>query len=177
MPNNFTSNWGFTLTEVLIVMSIVAILLCATTPMLGQTSGRSTREAEAATMGAMLQRARSEAIGRNTIVALCPRRDDSSCANSGRWDQGWIMFDDANHSRTLDPSDHVVSIRNEPAKGIDILSTRTGPLFFYPDGRSPGSNTTFHLCPRDLNITSYALVLNNGGRVRTLRYPTREGCG
>lgn len=172
-----TPNSGFTLIEVLIVTSIVAILLCASSPMIGQTAGRSARDAETVWLSTTLQRARSEAIGRNSVVALCPRRDDMSCDSGGRWDQGWIMFNDINRSRTLDQADVVIALRNDPSSGVDIVSTRNGLLFFYPDGRSPGSNTTFTVCPRDVNITSYALVLNNGGRTRTLRHAAREGCG
>jgi type IV fimbrial biogenesis protein FimT len=40
--------------------------------------------------------AHSEAIRRNSRVVLCQSADGVSCANSGGWSQGWIVFDDAN---------------------------------------------------------------------------------
>jgi type IV fimbrial biogenesis protein FimT len=43
-----------------------------------------------------VQLAHSEAIRRNSRVVLCQSADGVSCANSGGWSQGWIVFDDAN---------------------------------------------------------------------------------
>jgi type IV fimbrial biogenesis protein FimT len=40
--------------------------------------------------------AQSEAVRRNSRVVLCKSADGESCAESGEWAQGWIMFHDAN---------------------------------------------------------------------------------
>jgi type IV fimbrial biogenesis protein FimT len=40
--------------------------------------------------------AQSEAVRRNSSVVLCKSADGESCADSGGWAQGWIMFHDAN---------------------------------------------------------------------------------
>lgn len=39
--------------------------------------------------------AQSEAVRRNSHVVLCQSADGESCAQSGEWAQGWIMFHDA----------------------------------------------------------------------------------
>lgn len=167
---------GFTLIELLVVISITAILMCAAAPTMSQIAVRSKRDAESAQLAMALQRARSEAIRRNEIVGLCPRGDGLTCASGAVWDEGWVLFMDINHSRGFDREDSLIAVDNEPAKAMDIRSTRAGALFFYPDGRSAGSNTTLTLCPRDASVASHAIVLNNGGRARSVNYTNREGC-
>ena len=43
-----------------------------------------------------LDLARSEAFSRNASVVMCKSGDGESCSASGAWDQGWIVFVDAN---------------------------------------------------------------------------------
>ena len=167
---------GFTLIELLVTISITTILMCAAAPTMSQIAVRSKRDAESAQLAMAIQRARSEAIRRNEIIGLCPRGDGLNCASGSIWNEGWVLFMDINHSRGFDPEDRTIAVDNEPAKGMDIRSTRAGALFFYPDGRSAGSNTTLTLCPRDKSVASQAIVLNNGGRVRSENYIHREGC-
>ena len=171
-----THSNGFTLIELLVVISITAILMCAAAPTMSQIAVRSKRDAESAQLAMTLQRARSESIRRNEIVGLCPRGDGFTCASGTAWHEGWVLFMDINHSRRFDAGDSIIAIDNEPAKGMEIRSTRAGVLFFYPDGRSAGSNTTLTLCPRDASVASHAIVLNNGGRARRVLYSNREGC-
>ncbi len=52
--------------------------------------------------------ARSEAIKRNSRVVLCKSADGLSCALSGGWEQGLIVFHDANNNGTLDPGETVI---------------------------------------------------------------------
>jgi type IV fimbrial biogenesis protein FimT len=52
-----------------------------------------------------LHLARSEAIKRNQRVAMCKSSDGALCADSGGWDQGWIVFNDANDDGRREPGE------------------------------------------------------------------------
>ena len=52
--------------------------------------------------------ARSEAIKRNGRVVLCKSADGISCAGTGGWEQGWIVFHDGNNNGTRDGGEEII---------------------------------------------------------------------
>lgn len=97
---------GFTLVELLVVMTIGAILVAAAVP--SMTWFIATTRASNATnsMVAAFELARSEAIRRNTVVSVCRTLDPNAaeaavaCSNAagggyavGDWASGWVMFE------------------------------------------------------------------------------------
>lgn len=94
---------GFTLVEVLVVMTITAILLAFAIPSF-QTMIRNNRISGASnSMLAAMDLARSEAVRRSTVVTVCRSLDPqavnpgcSSAANANYpandWASGWIVF-------------------------------------------------------------------------------------
>ena len=96
---------GFTLVELMVVLSVAAILTTIGVPSFLSTirdNGVSTRTNELITDLAL---ARTEAIRRGQTVTVCPSTDGTSCAGSGGWEQGWISFRDNDASGVLDSSD------------------------------------------------------------------------
>jgi len=95
-------NRGFTLIEQLVALSVMAILVTVAVPAYSNmlTSHRLTSQSN--TFLSALHFARSEAIKRNSRVVVCKSSSGESCAASGDWDQGWIVFDDANNNASLD---------------------------------------------------------------------------
>jgi type IV fimbrial biogenesis protein FimT len=75
-----------------------------------------------------VQRARSEAIHRNARVLLCKSVDGASCATTGGYEQGWIVFQDANSNAALDAGEAVIQVQQMPP----------GPMRLY--GNGPVSN-------------------------------------
>jgi type IV fimbrial biogenesis protein FimT len=94
---------GFTLVEVLVVMTITAILLAFAIPSF-QTMIRNNRISSSSnSLLAAMDLARSEAVRRSTVVTVCRSTDPeavapgcSSAANGGYaandWASGWIVF-------------------------------------------------------------------------------------
>lgn len=110
---------GFTLIEVLVVVTISVVLAMVAAPsfkyiFLSNKLATYTNDFVAST-----QVARSEAIKRNQVVRLCRSADGATCAGSGTWQQGWIVFADANNNGTVDTGETV--IRAEPAISSDYL--------------------------------------------------------
>jgi type IV fimbrial biogenesis protein FimT len=55
-----------------------------------------------------LHLARSEAIKRNARVAICKSPDGEHCMPAGGWEQGWIVFHDANNNGARDAGETLV---------------------------------------------------------------------
>jgi type IV fimbrial biogenesis protein FimT len=82
---------GFTLIELMITITIMAVLLVVVAPSF-QSAMLSNRLASYANdWVAAAQVARGEAIKRNAAVTLCRSSDQSTCATSGSWQQGWVL--------------------------------------------------------------------------------------
>lgn len=100
---------GLTSIELMAVIAIAGILFGAGIPsFLGAI--RSARLTSAANgLHASLVLARSEAAKRHARVALCKSADGAGCAAAGGWEQGWIVFHDANNNGARDAGETIVS--------------------------------------------------------------------
>lgn len=101
-------NAGFSLIELLIALSVMAILVGVAIPAYSTmlTSHRLTSQSNA--FLSTLHLARSEAIKRNGRVVVCKSASGESCAASGDWEQGWIVFHDINNNASLDDGEDML---------------------------------------------------------------------
>ena len=144
MPRSLHAG-GFTVTEVLVVISIVAILAALAAPSLRNFFNEQRL---AATMGQLandLNFARSEAIKRNARVLLCARGTAATtCANRPEWQNGWLVCYDANND---DQCDATVNTDPNPIRVANPLNTQlsltggNGVVRFNPIGSSNGVYT------------------------------------
>lgn len=82
---------GFTLMELLVTITIVALLFAIGVPTFRNASLGSRLSASANDLLASVQLARSEAIKRNVAVTVCPTSDGTICDDTVDWDQGWVV--------------------------------------------------------------------------------------
>lgn len=87
---------GFTITELLVVLTIVAILLAIGVPSYRYISNRSRMSSEINGLLGDVQYARAEAIKEGQTVSLCVSSDGTTCSGSTNWQNGWIVFPDPN---------------------------------------------------------------------------------
>lgn len=122
-------NRGFTLIELLVALSVMAILVTVAIPAYSNmlTSHRLTTQANAF-LGA-LHFARSEAIKRNGRVVVCKSSSGESCADSGDWQQGWIVFEDPNNNASLDDAEAL--LRRGQALEVGFVMTGNAPVVAY----------------------------------------------
>lgn len=81
---------GFSLVELLVAMTILAILLAVAIPSYNSLILSTTANQYASSMAESALLARSEAIRRNTAVSVCVSTDGTTCG-SGGWEQGWLV--------------------------------------------------------------------------------------
>lgn len=87
---------GFTITELLVVMAIVAILLGIGVPSYRYITNSYRLSAEVNSLSGDLQYARAEAVKEGQPVIVCTSTSGAACTNS-TWNQGWIVFADLNN--------------------------------------------------------------------------------
>lgn len=84
---------GFTLIEMLVALSIAAILLAIAVPSYSSSQLNSQLRASANDLIGSINLARSEAIKRGTTVTVCASSDGETCG--GAWNEGWLVLREA----------------------------------------------------------------------------------
>ncbi|MBA5606088.1 GspH/FimT family pseudopilin [Duganella sp. FT3S] len=115
---------GFTLPEALVALAIIAILAGLAAPSFNRIIATQRAKSIAADLITVLTRTRSEAIKRNTDVALMP-------VNGGQWQQGWAVLNPGAAGGNLEQH------------GAIVNATVTGPdsVVFHANGRLRGNTT------------------------------------
>jgi type IV fimbrial biogenesis protein FimT len=103
---------GFTLTEMIVVTAIVAILLGIAIPSYKYLTTSYRMSAEVNNLLGDLQFARGEALKEGNGVTACVSADGATCTGGGNWAPGWIVFSDPNANATVDPGERVVKVQN-----------------------------------------------------------------
>ena len=89
---------GFTLVELMVTISVLAVLMAVGIPSFQGVIASSRVTTATNDFMATLAQARSNAIWRGGRVTVCKSADGASCVITGGWEQGWIMFNDDDHS-------------------------------------------------------------------------------
>lgn len=160
---------GFTLLDLVTAMTIFAILMGIVIPTLKNAVARahaaSTRSAITTTLFDALRHA--TVLGREIVV--CPA-SASQCAGGTDWSLGWIAFIDADGNRLRSPDEQIVRRQEKLPAGVRLHGTVGRQRIVYqPNGGNGGSNVTFTLCDRRGPKHALALILSNGGRLRSDR--------
>ena len=108
---------------------MVAVLLAVAVPSFQATLASSRLSAASNTFLASLYLARSEAVKRNGRAVLCKSPDGANCTTSGHWDQGWIVFHDADNDAALDAGEDMI-LRVE-ALAVGLSMRGNGPVANY----------------------------------------------
>lgn len=102
---------GFTLIELMVTITIVAVLAGLAAPSFNSAILSNKLTGFANSFVASAQLARSEAIKRNAVVRVCRSADGASCATSGTWQQGWIVFHDINNDGVVDTNETLIQVQ------------------------------------------------------------------
>lgn len=164
---------GFTLLELMIVVSIVAITASLAVPSFRETIARNRIVTQNNALITALTLARSEAIKQGSRVSVCASADMTSCSGAGTWETGWIVFDDPTNPGTVDGGEQVLRVWDALKAGTTIRAAGSFSDFvsFVGSGESratPTNNDTFSVCPKDGDTTKgRRIIVSLTGHVRT----------
>ncbi len=155
---------GFTLAELLVAMTISAMLLALAAPGFARQRGEAALRAASNQTLAALQLARRIALARGQSVTVCPSTDGVVCGFAG---QEWLLFANApgGADSRREAADELLQRWTLP-RGVVVTGTR-GYAAFQP---RPGAaaTVTFEFCHR-ATPTALAIVVSQTGRPRVSR--------
>lgn len=118
-----TNHNGFTIVEMMIAITVIAVLTALAIPSLTQFLARNELAGTTNALISGISLARSEAITRSNRVAICPSSNASTC-NSGRWQDGWLVFIDDNANNVRNGGETILQAENgAPDSTVTVAST------------------------------------------------------
>ena len=144
-----TRQGGFSLIELLVAITVVAILSAIGIPALRNFTLQQRIGTTVQELQLDVALARSEAITRATSVSLCTSSDGATCTGTG-WEGGRIIITDANQDGALEGADAVLRQGNAPQASMTV--TAQPALSFVSFNRLGQANTAvvFTVCKAGL---------------------------
>jgi len=174
---------GWTLLEMLAALAVMGLLLALAAPAWVEMRSRQQLQAHAQALLDTLQWARSEALMRQRRVGVCPALDATTCDAQGRWERGWLVFEDPLVNARRDPHEPVLQYRAGPLGRVAGVqwrgnSTVAHHVSYTAQGRAQQPSGAFQagslrLCST-AQMPGWALVINALGRVRLQRMQPGE---
>ena len=174
-------NSGFTLVELMVTLVIVGIIAVVGGPSIKTFIQNSELVSSSNELVSALHIARSEAIKLNSRVTICESSDGATCATTGNWEDGWIVFVDADGlldgtgaACTATGTDCLLRVHDGfddnalTITGVDSNTVTISSFTFSSRGLPKTSNGvsqsgTFSVCSPS---GSRAVILGLSGRVR-----------
>ena len=165
---------GFTLIELMIVLAVASVLLGAAVPAMTSTIKSVQLSSASNELLAGLFLARSEAIKRNGRGVICKSADGATCTASGGWEQGWLVFHDANNDGSRDAGEAIVK-QAQPLAGDLRVNGNLSVARYISYGADGGTRFasggfqagTITLCVRSADAgEARQIIVSSSGRPR-----------
>lgn len=147
---------GFSVVELIVVMSIAAILMTVAAPSMGIFVRNNRLQAQALDLMRMMHLARSEAVKRKTRVVLCRSADPGAAVPAcggvaNTWTTGYLAFASGDGNSTYEAAtDELLRIGMPAGNGLTVVtnSTSNNNLEFNFDGTTneSGGIARFAIC-------------------------------
>ena len=126
-----------------------------------------------------LRLARSEAVKRSAVVAVCASSDGQSCLATAGWREGWIVFVDRDGNRRVDAGEEVIRVQERLAglaSVASLLPQNDKAIFSYPPtGWAKAASQTFLFTPQGGAALLRVVCISSQGRP-TLRPEGASQC-
>lgn len=163
--------YGITLIELIVTLAVLSILVAFGVPSMQDVIKRNKVQSILQDFSTSLKFARSEAVRQSGKVSMCASSNQTSCAGTGNWKQGWIIFKDVDGDRIVDSGTDTLLRAHE---GLDDGHTLTFDysatalaVTFKARGYTDGQNGTFKLCaPGNVNKYARGIIIQNTGSLR-----------
>jgi type IV fimbrial biogenesis protein FimT len=159
---------GFSLIELMITISIFAILVAMAAPSFNNVIVGNKLASARDNLVSALQFAKTEAISRNTEVAICPSTDSATCSGSEDWSDGWIIYEDTG-AGTTSTVGTIIRVQAE-VSNIEVVhnghrNTLTPDLFIryiprgYASDSSPIPAQTVGFCDPEDRVEARTIII------------------
>ena len=176
---------GFSLLELMVVITIVAVLMALGVPSYRYVTNSNRVSAEVNALLGDLQFARSEAIKEGATVTVCPTSDPTAnlpiCnPASSEWDKGWIVTSPTVTPNVLriqqafaNTNDTFMSVGNQKSITFD----RNGFANATPALSSAGVTIILKTAPTATSTAwTRCVEIERGGMIGTVRYKQDASC-
>lgn len=171
---------GFTLLEALVVLALLGILVAMAAPAMSDMRARHQLQAQAEGLLDSLVLARSEALRRQQRVSLCAKASNGTCDANGHWQQGWLVFVDANNNALHDAGEVLIEAHASLPAVVQLGITQTVKTYFSygAEGRSMSTNGAFmagtwRFCQASSSV-GWQVVSNALGKPRIEKYTPQD---
>jgi type IV fimbrial biogenesis protein FimT len=166
---------GFTLIELMIVVSIVAILVALAVPSFNTMMVKRSVQSAAVSLVTDMRFARSEALRRSVKVSICSLAANSTTTCSGDpavWVNGWIVFEDSLKTGTAgvrDAGEEIVRVQ-QALPNIASIQRITTPantknVFTYEaNGFAKAADETLRVTPTSAASNTRLICISINGR-------------
>ncbi len=157
---------GFSLIELMVTLSIAAILLTIGVPSFNTIIKNNRLTSQINSLVSSLGMARSEALKRNQPVSVCKSGNGTAC--SSNWtasSQGWAVFVDSDQNGSIGAGEEVLRANGRLESGTKLRFTGNY-LSFDRQGGAPASSGTFILCDDRGASSAKAIIVLASGLIR-----------
>jgi type IV fimbrial biogenesis protein FimT len=163
---------GFTLYELLLTLSLMAIIGGLAVPSFAKMMANARLRTEINALFHAIHLARKESIMRRSVVSVCPSLDGASCLPGRDWSDGWIMFNnrDRDDPPVVDPGEPLLQV-HRTGGNVSISANRRGFTLRATELRA--TNGTIVVCDPAGRVTPRALVVSYTGRPRVAESDSR----
>ena len=164
---NDNSSKGFSLVELMVAITVAAIMITIAVPSLGNFIVKVRVDNEISQLNRLVLTARNSAVTTGQIVIVCPLANNGACTNN--WSNEITAFIDLDNDGvfTNDPvtPDTLLKIKAATSGG-DAITYGGASIMFRPTGALAGAVNagTFLYCPRSDKSLGRAIVLSLSGR-------------
>ena len=145
---------GFTLIELIITITILAILLTVAIPSFRALIINNRITTQANDFVSDISYARAEAVRRNTRVTVCYSTTGAACTPGATWTAGWIIFTDPAVYGVVNAGETILRVHGPLTTGATLVNTGFDYFQFFPSGivngvaggGVPGTAGYFTLC-------------------------------
>lgn len=169
---------GFTLFDLMLAISISAILLGAGVPAMGKLISKNTAQQSSQEILHLLNYAREQALYSKNQVVVCPSENGIQCIHE--WSQDWIIFEDTNEDIDFNAEDRLLQKKRVLKAGYTLKWPSAGShpyIRFDQLGTTVYQNGRLYLCNHDQS-EKRQLIVYRSGRIRYAKgNELNDSCG
>jgi len=166
------ASYGFTLVEVLVVLSITAIIVGAATPSFMNIVANNRVVSATNELVTTMNLAKSEAIRSGMTTVLCTSQTANQCNDAASWNDGLLLFQDSDNSGNVSNNERIIKVIPASDDSLEFAygTANINRVNFRANGQI---NLNGHFCFKNSyeEDNSRAVVITQAGRIRSEKQP------